>query len=281
MEKHKIVENFLKQTIVIDTESTGIEPKEAEICEIGIAFSSDGKTCSSGGMLFGTKEPIPFAASSKNNISRTMLKSLPTIADLFEEAADILCLGDTSIRYTAAHNYEYDMKILHSNFAAMSKQGIADGFLERRWICTYRLAQHLFKPTGEHKDISYSLNFLRYYFELPCDHLTVHRAGDDSEVCWHLLKYIANYVVDNVIPESELTDDFDLGKFLYHLTKEPIEYLTMPFGKHKGELLTDVPMSYYNWLLKNSDMINDQSPGYDPDFAASVEKELNRRLGNS
>ena len=278
--KDQIVERFLKQTIVLDTESTGIDAKEAEICEIGVACALNGKTCASGSFLFGTKEPIPFAASSKNNISRAMLDGLPTLGENLEVAVDMLCLGDENIKYFAAHNYQYDITILTHSFNRINEQALADEVNNKKWICTYRLAQHLFKPTEENKDISYALNFLRFAFALPCDKLTVHRAGDDSEVCWHLLRYIAYYVLDNVVDKSELTDDFDLGNFLYELSKQPIEYTTMTFGKHKGTALKDVPMDYYNWLLKNSDMLNEESPGYDPDFAMSVEKELNRRLGN-
>ena len=51
----------------------------------------------------------------------------------------------------------------------------------------------------------------------------------------------------------------------------------MTFGKHKGQLLSEVPASYYDWLLKNSDMLNETSDNYNPDFAISVENELNRR----
>jgi len=32
------------------------------------------------------------------------------------------------------------------------------------------------------------------------------------------------------------------------MTIEEAEEVTMPFGKHKGERLDDVPLSYINWL---------------------------------
>jgi DNA polymerase III epsilon subunit-like protein len=278
--KDQIVENFLKQVIAIDTESTGIDPKEAEICEIGVAASPNGKICGSSSALFGTKELIPFAASSKNNISRPMLKDIPSIEQNLETVVDLLALGEPNIKYIVAHNYDYDLTILKSTFNKLGENGLADEIENRKWICTYRLAQHLFKPSADNKDFSYALNFLRYAFELPCDKLTVHRAGDDAEVCWHLLRNISYYVLDNIVLKDELTENFNLGEFLYNMTKAPIEFTVMPFGKHKGVPLKEVPKDYYNWLLKNSDMLNEQSPGYDPDFAASVEKELNRRLGN-
>ena len=278
--KDKIVENFLKRAIAIDTESTGIDPKVAEICEIGSASSLNGKTCANRGGLFGTREPIPFAASSKNNISRAMIKGLPLFEENLEEVVDLLSLGDDNIKYFAAHNYEYDITILKSNFERANEKTLAENIVNRKWICTYRLAQHLFKATEENPDFSYALNYLRFAFDLPCDKLTVHRAGDDSETCWHLLRYIAYYVLDNLFDAETIADDFDLGEFLHQLSNEPIEFTTMPFGKHKGVPLKEVPMDYYNWLLKNSDVLNEESPGFDKDFAKSVEKELNRRMGN-
>jgi hypothetical protein len=53
----------------------------------------------------------------------------------------------------------------------------------------------------------------------------------------------------------------------------------MPFGKHKGEEFSKIPMSYWNWALANFDALNEESDNFDPDFAASVAHLLGEKLG--
>jgi hypothetical protein len=48
----------------------------------------------------------------------------------------------------------------------------------------------------------------------------------------------------------------------------------MPFGKHKGELMIDVPRSYWRWAMANMDSLNEEADNFDPDFAASVHRAL-------
>ena len=46
----------------------------------------------------------------------------------------------------------------------------------------------------------------------------------------------------------------------------------MPFGKHKGVLLSDVPTDYLWWVLEGSDVIDRF-----PELAGMVEDELEER----
>ena len=275
--KKAILENFLKAVLVLDTESTGLDPKQVEICEIGNTLMIPRESSpQKNELLFGTKELIPFAASAKNNISRDMLSGLPTVGENIEGTFSILHLDNEDLKYNAAHNYVYDKVILESTFRREGVEEFSDLLNERKWICTYRLAQHLFKPTTT-DGWSYSLNFLRYAFNLQVDGLVCHRAGDDCFITFKLLEYIANYVLDNVLDESELTDNFNLGEFLCDLSSSPIVYEVFPWGKHKGVKLSDIPNDYYQWLLTKSDALDETKDGYNADLAASIEKELQSR----
>lgn len=42
----------------------------------------------------------------------------------------------------------------------------------------------------------------------------------------------------------------------------------MPFGKHKGTSITEIPISYLQWAVKNLDS---------PELVAALEKELEMR----
>ena len=285
--KQKLVDDFLNKVIAMDTESTGIDPRTAEICELGTTAIQPGyDKLYTESKLFGTIKPIPFAASSKNNIGRSMLVDELKFEEELEYVLEALGLDEADLGnklYLVAHNFKYDKTILEESFKRIEG---AEYFLEelskKKWICTYRLAQQLYKPSDElFKDdnFSYSLNYLRFAFGLdekmePSS--SVHRAGDDSKNCWLLLEHIANQVLEN-FSDDEL-EGFDLGEFLYDLSNSPIEYTEMSFGKHKGQKLSEVPTSYYNWLLSNSTQLDEKSDDYNSDFAISIENELNRRL---
>jgi len=282
--RNQIIKKFLDRCLVVDTESTGLDPSSAEICEIGVTRIVDGKEKTTD-KLFGTRLPIPYAASAKNNISRKMLEGLPTVVESMEEISEMLHVGDMKKKYFVAHNFEYDKEILESSFtlsdpvsskAHQLSEEIIDRVFDTKWICTYRLAKHLFHPSDEDKDLSYSLNYLRYAFDLPVEG-TVHRAGDDTKVTWELLRFISEFVLETM---DDVPEDFDLGEYLFELSKSPVPYTVMPFGKWKGTPLADVPDDYYQWMLNKSDILKEDNDNYDPDFAKSVENELNRRMGN-
>jgi hypothetical protein len=55
---------------------------------------------------------------------------------------------------------------------------------------------------------------------------------------------------------------------------KPIIYENMPFGKHKGTKMKDVPHSYWQWAMKNTDWFDETSETFDPDLAASIEAAL-------
>jgi hypothetical protein len=75
--------------------------------------------------------------------------------------------------------------------------------------------------------------------------------------------------------ESGIIDkDQPYGPQIMIWSLAPIIYEKMPFGKHKGELMTDIPHSYWQWGMKNTDWFNEQADNYDPDFAASVHKAI-------
>jgi exodeoxyribonuclease X len=56
---------------------------------------------------------------------------------------------------------------------------------------------------------------------------------------------------------------------LVQWTNEPTIFTRLPFGKHKGQLLADVPADYFAWLLRQ--------PDTDEDVKATANHELARR----
>jgi uncharacterized protein (DUF3820 family) len=48
--------------------------------------------------------------------------------------------------------------------------------------------------------------------------------------------------------------------------------MTMPFGKHKGEFVEDLPPDYVEWLLENVERLN-------PSLQEELEKQLAMKRG--
>lgn len=265
---------FLHSLVVLDTETTNLLPEQAEVVEIGAAkWSKSG--WETAGMLLGAKNGIPPAASAKNNISNKMIAGKPTFAESVDEVCDLLGWPDTG--WYVAHNANYDRSVLAQAWTQIGRHDYADICKDTsRWICTWRLSQHLLKH--EFADCEYGLNYLRYKLELPVpDDMQLHRAKDDTYLCAVLLDYLIAIAIKNhaIDPESAICEQ------LAELSWKPIIQDTWPFGKYKGQLLTAVPNDYYAWAFKNIPSLNEESADYNVDLAESVRLVLEERLARS
>ena len=76
------IQQFLKEVLVIDTETTGLLDKEdSEIIEIAAGKYDSSNELSIEDRLFGSVSPMPPEASAVNYISNRMIEGLPTLAD--------------------------------------------------------------------------------------------------------------------------------------------------------------------------------------------------------
>jgi exodeoxyribonuclease X len=77
-----------------------------------------------------------------------------------------------------------------------------------------------------------------------------HSADGDLDVLMHLIKCLCRDA------------DCDLDELL-HIQNIPKKVTKIPFGKHKGKNLSDLPDDYVTWLLNKCDNLN-------PDLRASL-----------
>jgi len=250
---------FLKQCFVLDTETTSDDYKTAEIIEIGWAEYSDyGWGFSQ--FLHKPSNPIPPIVQSICYITNEMVNDKSKFNH--EDYSQVL-LKNTDNRYYIAHNSFYDMRVLQNHNVDLEKF---------KWIDTLRLVKKLY---NDDKDmINLKLPYLRFYFELDIPiELPCHRAGQDSLITGELLEYLVGVMEDRgIIDQSR-----PYGPQIYDWALEPIIYTKMPVGKHKNELLDNVPLNYINWALSNMDSLNEDADNYDPDFAQSIVLSLERR----
>ena len=249
-------EDFLAQCIVLDTETTGTDYKKAEIIETGFVIR-DKDDWVIFQELHKPKSTVPPMVSSICYITNDMVKDKTVFVDnkeTFQTVVDGFANG-----YAIGHNYFYDMKVLENHGITMPVNS----------ICTWRMSKKLFNGVADIE--STSLPYLRFALELdvPID-MYCHRAGNDSFITAKLLE-----VMVDLMESSGLLDlDKPYGPQIAYWAAQPIIYDRMPFGKHKGELMTDVPKSYWMWATKNMDSLNEDADNFDPDLAASIHHAL-------
>lgn len=157
----------------------------------------------------------------------------------FEESNDFMFLQDIPWPeeevLVIAHNSKFDVPILSKHMNIVDE------------MCTLVLSRRLLPNAPDHK-----LSTLACYCDFP--NRLSHRAGEDVKDCLDLLRYMA-----------EGTGwDFDrLLKFY----KTPQQVKVMPWGKHKGLPIEEVPKSYLAWASEQD---------LDPDMRYTIDLMLKR-----
>lgn len=203
--------------IFYDTETTGVKPRKDRLIEIA-AFdpTHDRRFCT----LINPECPIPPESTAICNITDEMVKEAPLIKDALASFAEF-CTGEYVL---IAHNNDaFDQLFLEAEFERatlpMPKWTFIDSL---KWSRKYRndLPRH-------------SLQYLREVYGIEANQ--AHRALDDVIVLQQVF--------------SRMVDDLEMKTVLSLLSQTPSTQ-RMPFGKHAGKLLTEIPKDYVKWLMR-------------------------------
>jgi len=251
-------EDFLQSCLILDTETNSDDYKIAEIIESGFVIREGTDWTIFQELHKPVDRPIPPKVESICYITNKMVEDKPAFVnskEVFQEVVNGYIGG-----YLVAHNHFYDMRVLGNH-------GINTE--DHKWICTWRMAKKLFNGVESIEETN--LPYLRFALELDIPiEMRCHRAGNDSYMTAKLLEVFIEYMEGMGL----LDKDQPYGPQVYEYAKSPIIYERMPFGKHKGELMSAIPQSYWEWGMKNTDWFNEEADNFDPDFAASVHKAL-------
>lgn len=218
--------NLLTQKfVVIDTETTGIDPAKDKVVEVATATVSGPSVGHGFDTLINPGTPIPPTASACHHLTDADVIGAPTLdaiaGKLAEQAQDAVLV---------AHNANFD-------------RGFLPCLADKKWLCTMRMAKHLF-PLAP----SYSNQVLRYWLKLTVENtgLPPHRAKSDATVTAALFVELLKHY---------MAQEGDKGvDALLEFVNRPIKIERMPFGKHKDLELAKVPRDYLQWALKNCDL---------------------------
>lgn len=206
-----------KRAIFYDTETTGLSPKNNRIIEIAAFDPEQNRTFNE---LVNPKVPIPQESTNICNITDDMVKDADTF-DIVGKKFIEFCSGDTIL--VAHNNDSFDRPFLEAEF---NKEDIEvpkwDYVDSLKWARKYRadLPRH-------------ALQYLREIYNI--EENQAHRALNDVVV----LHKVFEKMVDDLPIET-------VFKLLYQTKSDLVEY--MPFGKHQGKKLSEVPKSYIKWL---------------------------------
>ena len=218
------------EMLILDVETTGLDPARDRVVEIGYAVTDLNETLQSGSSLVDPGIPIPPAASAIHHLLDEDVAGAPNL-----DAAIKTLPGLLPAAYVA-HNAPFDASFLP--------------MLHGPWLDTRRIARRYMPELPE-----FSNQFLRYALKLDVPRDTVaHRAEGDCIVTAALLRYLLN---------GPAKADFEgqaLPEFIAQQQK-PVLLHTVGFGKHKGLLWSEVPRGYLDWLAKN-DRDSDEDTRY-------------------
>jgi len=130
--------------------------------------------------------------------------------------------------YVIGHNVDFDMNVMK-----------IDG---PKRICTLAICRHLWPETKSHTLTAMFLSLMFVTRENIERVRSAHAADADVMMTSDILRCIL-----------ALTD-IQTFEELYVLSERSRIPTHMPYGKHKGELLSKVPRDYKQWLLKQSDV---------------------------
>lgn len=201
--------------IYYDTETTGIRNDKDRIIELAAYDPITERTFCK---LINPGIPIPKEATAIHHISDSMVANEPGFKQIAEE---FLAFCPSNAVLIAHNNDAFDKPFLENEFRRAGVEFPAFKFIDTlKWARRYRpdLPRH-------------TLQFLREVYGFAANQ--AHRALDDVII----LHQVFSVMIDN-LPMEKVLD----------LMVKPQVLSKMPFGKHQGKPLTEVPKSYIAWL---------------------------------
>ena len=213
--------------VLFDTETTGIH--EPGIVEAAYIVLGDPQTLN----------PVRQFSARYNPGKPIELGAMATHHIFDEDVADCVPASEFSLPhdtdYLIGHNVDFDWRVI--------------GEPPVKRICTLALSRYLAPDVDAHTQSAMIYFYARDRAKARERLARAHSALGDVQNCRALLHY-------------QLADLRDRGELQTDATWEDVWRISeraripkvMPFGKHKGERIADIPDDYKSWLLRQPDV---------------------------
>ena len=198
-----------QEYIVYDTETTGLNPKNDQMIEIGAVKVKNDEIIARFDELICCDRPLPKVITELTNITDKMLKGKDTEENVTKRFLDFC--GDLPL---VAHNAAFDISFIES---AVEKYGLKP--FDNTVVDTMGLARALYPDWKNHK-----LSTLVKNLEVEWDEEKHHRADYDCEGTAHcfykMVKKLDNEHIEKTLDLEKLIDKENIIKFArpFHMT---------------------------------------------------------------
>lgn len=219
----------MKVVVYFDTETTGLE-KDDEVIEYAAVMEYDGDVKKVYKGKCSASKPINLNAMSVHHIREedTLRKRKFGKTNFIKKMKDLNKIGITPL--IVAHNADFDVKFLEREGVEVDKYDTLDyaGVFNK-----HRKMQVMRYAYLSRKDEEFYSKKLGLKGE-------AHSAAGDVAVLYALTRKMKMKI------SKEEGEKLKALSFSIHLAK-------MPFGKHKGEFISDIPDDYLRWVLRTTD----------------------------
>lgn len=178
--KGKSIISFPTNYIVLDIETTGLDPKFDEIIEISALKVENDIIVSKFETLIRPDQSINGFISSLTGINDRMVFNMPTIADVLPSFAEYI--GNSII---VGHSVNFDINFLYDNFKRIYGVDFNNDYVD-----TVRIAKKLLKELDHHR-----LYDLKEYFNVYTEN--DHRANSDTLATFEIYLKLKNKIEDH------------------------------------------------------------------------------------
>lgn len=175
--------------IVIDVETTGLNPIQNRITEIGLIKICEGEIIGEYSTLINPKQFIPSSITRLTGITNEMVFDKPEFEEIIPDLFSFLMIDRNEV-ILAGHNIGFDYKFLISSMKRSKVNSVAF-----KTLCTSRLARRL-----NYNLKSRSLSNLINYFGIRTKRR--HRALDDAKATAQILLFFLDKLIEDYHIES-------------------------------------------------------------------------------
>ncbi|HEX5991359.1 MAG TPA: exonuclease domain-containing protein [Thermomicrobiales bacterium] len=221
----------LDEFVVLDIETTGLQPSRQRIIEIAIARFTAGAMSNRWESLCSPGRRVPAYITKLTGIDNDLLEDAP----VFEAIADtaVALLTDAVI---VGHNIEFDLGFLNAELQRVGRSAVVNDRLDTLALAT-RLVPGLRKPT---------LNALAERLGVPGQPKTRHRAGPDAALTGMVAVTLLEYARDAGF--QTLDDVKSIGR---SVTRRPRERMARASSIVDRSILATIPRAPGVYLMRD------------------------------